>query len=576
MPPQDSSGSTKSHPPTQYGPRAPFFSAPPWVRSYKAKWLKRDLLAGITLAAYAIPVSLAYAVLAGLPPQVGIYCYLVGGLGYALLGSSRHLAVGPTSAISLIFAVALGHLANNDPSRLLQMASITTMMVAAVFALAWLLRLSVLVNFISESVLVGFKAGAALAIAMTQLPKLFGTPGGGDNFFSRLVTLIEQVSVINPVVLVLALTTMILLTIGDKLYPGRPVALAVVILSLLAVPVLNLQQYGITLVGLLPAGLPSLDLTRFKLIDFSVQEIREMARLAGACFLLSYIESISAARTFAIKHRYDIDARRELLALSTANLFSALFQGYPSAGGLSQSAVNEKAGARSPLALLFASLVLGLVLLYLTGLLRNLPQAVLAAVVLVAIRGLVNLKEVQHLWHVSRVDFYAALVAFLGVLVLGILDGVILALLASLLMLLKRSATPHVAFLGRIPGTSRFSDLARHPTNEFLPRALAFRVEAPILYFNVEHILRSVLEQVRNTALPLQVVVCDLSTSPYVDIAGARMLMRLHKELGARGIKFRVVEAHAEVRDILRGEGLEEHIGRISRGVAMADVLGEY
>jgi len=271
-----------------------------------------------------------------------------------------------------------------------------------------------------------------------------------------------------------------------------------------------------------------------------------------------------------------VDARQELLGLGAANLLTGLFQGYPSAGGLSQSAVNEKAGARTPLSLVFASLALGLVLLFLTGLLHNLPQAVLAAVVLAAVAGLINVRELRHLFRVSRPDFAAAGVALVAVLLLGILNGVIFAVVASLLLLLMRTSTPHVAFLGRIPGTNLFSDLERHPDNRPIPGALLFRVEAALLYFNVEHILRDVLGRVRAAPPGLQLVICDLSNSPYVDLAGARMLTRLHDELAAMKIELLVVEAHGTQRDILRAEGLEKLVGPLQRTFTLADAVAEF
>jgi high affinity sulfate transporter 1 len=553
-----------------------FFPPARWLAGYRPKWLGPDLLAGFTLAAYAIPVSLAYATLAGLPPQMGLYCYLIGGLGYALFGSSRQLAVGPTSAISLVFGITLAPLAGGDADRLLSLAALTTVLVAGLFLLAWLLRLSVIVNFISESILTGFKAGAALSIMVTQLPRLLGVPGGGEDFFSRLGLVVRQLGDANLVVLAVGVAAIVLLMLGGKWLPGRPVALAVVILSLVAVPLLGLSQHGVNGVGPLPPGLPALVPRGFDLHGLDVDTRRQLLSLAFACFLLSYIESISAARAFALKHRYEVDARQELLGLGAANLLAGLFQGYPSAGGLSQSAVNDKAGARTPLALVFCSVTLGLVLLFLTGLFANLPNTVLAAVVLVAVLGLINLREFRHLFRVSRLDFAAAVAALAGVLVLGILNGVIFAVVASLLMLLQRSSTPHVAFLGRIPGTNRFSDLARHPDNQPVPGALLFRVEAALLYFNVDHVRRDVLQRVRDLPPGLKLVICDLSNASYVDLAGARMLAHLSGELKAQGVGLRIVEAHATERDILRAEGLEKMAGPLHRDVLLADAVAEF
>jgi high affinity sulfate transporter 1 len=537
-----------------------------WLPRYQSAWLRFDLVAGVTLAAYAVPVSLAYAGLAGLPPQMGLYCYLLAGLGYAVLGTSRHLAIGPTSAISLLMGVTLAGLAAGDAARQAALASLTALIVAGVFGLAWLLRLSVLVSFISESILTGFKAGAALVIASTQLPKLFGVKGGGDDFFERMVLIVQQVPDTNLLTLAIGVGAILLLLLGEKFLPGRPVALGVVLLALVVATLGQVEEHGVKVVGQLPEGLPSFQVAG----PSGIAELRQLIHLAFACFLLAYIESVSAARTFALKHHYTVDARQEFLGLGAASLVVGLWQGFPVAGGLSQSAVNEKGGARTPLSLVFASGVIGLVLLFFTGFFRNLADAVLAAIVLLAVKGLIDLKELRYLWRASRLDFAAAGVALVGVLTMGILDGVIIAVLASAAMLLGRTSRPHVAFLGRIPGTERFSDLARHPENEPIPGVLVFRVESSLVYFNVDHVLQTVLERAESEP-GLQRVVCDLSTSPYVDIAGVRMLKRLHDELADKGIGFRVVGAHSAVRDRLRFEKLQDWVGPINRHVSLSE-----
>lgn len=460
---------------------------PGWLREYSRFMVRADLVAGLTLAAYAIPVSIAYASLAGLPGQAGLYCYLFGGLGYALFGSSRQLAIGPTAAISLAVGTALASLAVADPSRYAALAALTAGMVAVMSLLAWLLRLNHLVNFVSETVLLGFKAGAALSIAATQLPKLFGVPGGGENFFSRLYELCLQLGDTNLHVLLVGLAALLLLLLGDKLLPARPVALLVVAASLLLMALTSLTEQGVKVVGDLPQGLPPLSLPAITFTD-----VDKLIPLAFACFLLSYIESVSAARTFAAQHGYPIDPGRELLALGMANLLAGLGQGYPVAGGLSQSAVNDKAGAKTPAAICWAAIIIALVSLFLTGLFRNLPEAVLAAVVLVAVKGLIDIRELGHVWRVSRFEFNVAMVALVGVLFLGILRGIVLASIVSILLLLRRASHPHVAMLGRIPGMDRFSDIERHPRNESIPGVLLFRVESSLLYFNVEHVLSEV------------------------------------------------------------------------------------
>lgn len=552
------------------GTRSKWSWLPPvrWLGGYQAAWLPGDVVAGVTLAAYAIPVSLAYASLAGLPPQVGIYGYLLGGLGYALLGSSRQLAVGPTSAISLMVAASVAPMAEGDAERYVQIASLAAFTVAGLCFLAWLFRLSVLVTLISDSILVGFKIGAGLTIAMTQLPSLFGIAGGGHNFFERVYLLVGQLGHIQLVVLAMGAVAIAMLLMGERWLPGRPVALAVVALSIFLATVLGLPAIGVPVTGNIPEGLPTLAGPALRLRD-----VEGIVPLAAGCLLLAYIEGVSAARTFAAKHGYDLDPRQEFLGIGAANLGAALGHGYPVAGGLSQSAVNDKAGAHTPLALLAASTTLALCLLFLTGLLENLPKAVLAAVVLTAILGLFDFRGLLYMWRVSRMDFYAATIAIIGVLLLGILQGILLAALISILLLLARASRPHVALLGRVPGTNSYSDLARHPENEPLGSVIACRPEASLLYVNAGSVLETVMASVLKNRSKIRAVVCDLSASPYLDLAGARILHALHDELAAQGIALQIVGARGRVRDLLRADGLAEKVGGLERAVSLDDAI---
>lgn len=547
--------------------RFPYLPPVTWLAQYRPAWLGHDLIAGATLAAYAIPVSLAYAGLAGLPPQVGIYGYLLGGLGYALLGSSRQLAIGPTSAISLMIATTVGEMAAGDADRYAAIASLAAFTVALLCLMSWLLRLSMLVRLISDSILVGFKAGAGLTIIMTQLPSLFGVSGGGHDFFERAVLLAGQLGQANVLVLAVGIVAVAILLLGERFLPGRPIALAVVALAIAATGVFGLAALGLPTTGYVPRGLPSLAGPALRLRD-----VEGIFPLAAGCLLLAYIESVSAARTFAAKHSYEIDPRQEFLGLGAANLAAAFGHGYPVAGGLSQSAVNDKAGARSPLALIFASVALGLCLLFLTGVLAYLPKAVLAAVVFTAVLGLIDIPALRRMWRISKMDFYAAAIALAAVLLLGILQGILLAAAASVLLLLARASQPHVAFLGRIPGTDRYSDIARHPENERIAGLVAFRPEASVLYVNADSVLAAVLGYCR-TASGVRLVVCDLSASPFIDLAGCRMLHQLHDALAPRGIALRIVGAHGRLRDMLRADGIGEKVGGLDRTAGLDDLL---
>lgn len=539
-----------------------------WLPAYNSQFLKSDIVAGITLAAYGIPVSLAYATLAGLPPQYGIYGYLVGGFCYALLGTGKQLAIGPTSAISLLIGTTIAGMAGGDLQRWADIASLTALVFAAMAIIAYLFRLSGIVNFISETVLVGFKAGAALTIGLTQLPKLFGTEGGGEHFFERFILIIRQLPETNITVFIFGIVAIVVLIIGEKLLPGRPVAIVVVIASIILIGATSLGSQGFKTVGIIPSGLPSFHLPSLRLTD-----VDGVIPLAFACFLLSYIESVSAAKALAQKNGYEIDPRQELLALGFANAGAAFGQSYPVAGGLSQSSVNDTAGAKTPLSLVFASIAIGICLLFLTSTIQNLPNVILAAIVLVAIRGLVDLKEFKHLYKIDKKEFIIAMIALLGVILFGILKGVLLAAVITLLLLIKAASSPRVAYLGRIKGTTLLSDMLRHPENETIPGVLIVRVEASLLYFNVDYVRNQVWSKIEEEAGSLKTVIFDMSSSPLVDIAGARLLKRLYFDLKARGISMEIAEALSEVRDLLRAENLETHFGHISRSVSVNDII---
>jgi sulfate permease, SulP family len=540
-----------------------------WLLRYRLSWLPSDAIAGVTLAAYAIPVSLAYATLAGLPPEIGIYGYLLGGLGYALFGSSHHLAVGPTSAISLMIAASVGALAGGNATRFAEIASLVAFAVAVLCAISWLFKLSVLVRLVSDSILVGFKAGAGLTIIMTQLPSLFGVAGGGHNFFDRAARLAGQLGDLHALVLVIGVVSIALLLAGERLMPGKPVGLTVVALAILVASLFGFASLGVPLTGKIPEGLPGLGLPTFGMLEF-----QELFPIATGCLLLAYIEGVSAARSFATKHGYSLDVRQEFLGLGAANLAVALGHGYPVAGGLSQSAVNEAAGARTPLALVFCSVTLSLCLLFFTGLLTNLPKAVLAAIVFAAVYKLIDASALIRMWQVSRIDFYAAAIALVSVLLLGILQGVLLAAIASIFLLLARASHPNVAFLGRLPGTGRYSDNARHEGIEPLVGVIAFRPEASLLYINVEAVMELVLNAMEKST-GVRLVACDLSASPFIDLAGVRMLHDLHDELASRHVTFCIVGAHGQLRDLLQAEGLGEKTDSGAWMRTLDSVLGD-
>ena len=539
-----------------------------WLRSYDPTWLRGDVVAGITLAAYLLPAGLGDASLANLPPQAGLYACLFGGLVFWLFCSSRHTAITVTSAISLLVGASLGDIAGGDTTRFGVLAACTAVLVAGIAFLAWLVRAGSIINFISESVMVGFKCGVALFLASTQLPKLFGIHGEHGNFWVNSGAFLKHLGDTNTTSLAVGGIALAVLVLGKIFLQNKPVALFVVVGGIVASEQLGLKDHGVKLLGEVPQGLQHIDVTA---IPWG--QLNDLLPLTFACFLLGAVETAAIGRTFAAKHGGRLDANQEFLALAASNLAAGLGSGFPVSGGMSQSLVNEGGGARTPLSGAFAAGIILVVVLFFSRLLAALPQPVLAAVVLVAVAGLFKVSALKHLWRGDRKEFLVAMAAIVGVLGQGLLRGVMIGAIISLVLLIRRASRPHVAVLGRIPGTRRFSDCERHTDNESIPGALVFRPEASLLYFNMDHVRDTILERTRAEATPPSLVVMDLSAAAYVDMHSAQMLAELAGELTAAGIRVQAVEARSSVRERLRNEGVEEKVGGINRFTTVADAV---
>src|SRR5213594_3619229 len=542
-----------------------------WLPGYERKWLRADLIAGVTLAAYLMPAGLADASLANLPAEAGLYACLFSGLVFWLFCSSRHTAITVTSAISVLVGASLGDLAGGDSSRFWALASCTALIVGGLAFIAWLAKAGVIVNFISESVLVGFKCGIALFIASTQLPKLFGFKGSHGDFWERSGYFFSHLRDTNLASLLLGLGALAVLLLGKRFLKNKPVALFVVIAGIVAAASMDLGRLGVKLLGQVPQGLPP-----FGLPAVHVSDLNDLLPLALGCFLIGMVETAALGRTFAVKHGYRFDANQELLGIASANVMTGLGYGFPVSGGMSQSLVNESGGARTPLSGFFAALLTLLIVLFVSGALRNLPQPVLAAIVLMAVTGLFKVTALRHLWRADRSEFVVATAALLGVLGAGLLRGVLIGAIISLVQLLRRASRPHVAFLGRIPGTRRFSDMARHPDNEPVPGALLVRVESSLLYFNAEHVRDTVAARLRAEATSPKIVILDLSASPHMDIQACGVVMNMADDIKAAGARLQIVEARSSVRDRLRAEGIEEHVSHVNRFTSVADAVEHF
>src|SRR5881409_3389977 len=547
------------------------FPAVTWLRDYNRSWLRSDAIAGITLAAYLLPAALGDASLARLPPQAGLYACLFGGLVFWIFCGSRQTSISVTSAISLVIGASLGEITGGNTTRFAALAAATALLVSLIAFIAWLAKAGVLVHFISESVMTGFKCGVALFLASTQLPKLFGFQSANGSFCGNAGHFFRHLNETNSMSLLVGGSALALLILGKIFLKHKPVALFVVIGGIIAASTLSLETRGVKLIGAVPQGIPPL-----RLPALYWRDLNELLPLALACFLLGAVETAAIGRMFVAKHGGRFDANQENLALAASNLFAGLGGGFPVSGGTSQSLVNEEGGAKTPLSTALAAVFILVVVLFFSHLLSALPQPVLAAVVLVAVAGLLNLSALKELWRDDRSEFVVAIAAFGGVLTFGLLRGVMIGAAISLVQLVRVSSRPHVALLGRIPGTRRFSDSDRHSDNEIIPRVMIFRPESALIYFNVDNVCEAILNRVRVEPKPPRLVVLDLSAAPLVDMQSAHTLAGMVDELTDQGIQFHAVEPRSSVRDRLRHAHVDGRLGGIDRFTTVADVIDHF
>jgi sulfate permease, SulP family len=542
-----------------------------WVSTYTTGRFGLDLLAGLSLGAFVIPESLAYASLAQLPPVTGLYCYLVAGIVYALFGTSRQLAVGPTSALAIVIASSVAAMGGDDPSRAIAIGSAVALMVGMVCVAGRFVGLANAAYFISDPVLIGFKSGAAFYIASTQLPKLFGLEGVAGNFFVRVAHVVASLPQTHVPSLLFGLAAITLFVLFERLLPGRPTTLIVVIAAIAVTTVFGLSASGIKIIGDLPSGLPGINVP-----DIHASDISALIPVALACFVLAYGETISVARSFAQKYGYDINPEQELTALGAANIATAMAHGFPVGGGMSQTAVNDMGGATSPVALIVTSGAIALTLLFFATFFHNLPEPVLGAIVLMAAARLVRLAELRRLRIESRAEFWTSIVACLGVLFFGLLDGLLLAAVGSLVMLLAQTSRPLVVALGRERSTGQFVSRVRNPGAIDKPGTLVARSTITWFYFNAEHIRRQILDMVDRAPTEIRIVVLDFSNVPAVDITAGTILRGLARTLKDRGIRVEIAELRDEVVETLKIIGAECDLSPIAAHRTIDDCLAEH
>ena len=543
------------------------------LSNYRQEDLFGDLLAGVIVAIMLVPQGMAYALLAGLPPQIGLYASILPAILYGLLGSSRTLAVGPVALTSLLVAATVGPLAPQNSSQYLMLALALALLVGLIQLLMGMLRLGTLVNFISHPVLSGFTSAAALIIAFSQLKYIFGLSMPRLEHLNEIsVFIFQHLHETNPYTLAIGLGSIAVLIFFKNGLPellarrhmpqswilpiSRSGPLAVVISATLLVWGLGLHEWAaVQVVGKIPAGLPGLTLPSFDLAQLS-----GLLPSAVTLSLIAFLESISVAKSLASKRREKVDANQELVALGIANLGAAISGGYPVAGGFARSVVNSSVGARSGLASIITAILIALTLVFLMPLFFFLPQAVLAAIIIIAVVKLIDLATVRQVWRYSKADGLSLLVTFAAVLVVGIENGILLGVALALALYLWRTSRPHIAMLGRIAESEHYRNVLRHPV-ETCPQVLSVRVDESLYFANAQYLESSLLAAVaENKQVNKLVLVC--SAVNFIDASALETLENLRRELNDAQVAFYLAEIKGPVMDRLQKVGFIEKLGQ--------------
>jgi len=536
-----------------------------WLPTYDRAWLTADVIAGLTLWGLVVPEAMAYAGVANLPPQMGLYTLLAALLVYALLGTSRHLVVQATSATAALLASSVVGVmiaaelvdagATPDPATYQLYATAFVLVVGVVFFVAGIARLGFITQFLSKPVMDGFVTGLALFVAVGQLNKLFGVPKGEGNTVEKFMAILRELPQANWVTFAVGASALALLFLLPRWNKKIPAGLIVLFGYIALSTVLGLYaNYGVEVVGSLPQGLPKLRLPLVPVAAFVA-----MIAPAIGVLLVAYSEALGVAREFGEKHGYEVDPNQELNAHALANLASSLFGGMIAAGSMSASAVKEGAGARSQVANLVTWGMAVVTVLFLTPLFRNLPEAVLAALIIHAVWHIIASRKLQRIRLVSRTEFWLGLITLAGVILVDVLEGMLLGLLCSLLLMVYRTTRPHVSSLGRVPGVpGAYSDLTRHPENTPVPGVLILRIDAPMYYANALTVRDRVKELVEGAQTPPQALIFDAAAQDSLDITSAEVVKGLVKELHGQGIEVYAAEVHDPVLEFGRMSGLFE------------------
>jgi sulfate permease, SulP family len=526
------------------------------LRGYQRSWLRGDLLAGVTVAAYLVPQVMAYAEVAGLPAIAGLWAAVAPLVVYAILGSSRQLSVGPESSTALITATAVGVLVAGDQQNYAGTAAALALAVGAICLICWLARLGFLANLLSHPVLIGYMAGIAGLMIVSQLSKVSGIAVEGDSVLSELRSFVAHLGEVHLPTLLVAAGTFIVLVVLQRLLPRWPGPLIAMVLAAVAVAVLDVDQFGVKTVGRVPRGLPPAAIPDFSTIDFGT-----LLPAALGVTIVAYTDNVVTGRAFAARRREVIDARQEFLALGAANLGAGLFSGFPVSSSGSRTVIGDAVGSRTQLYSLVTAAIVLLTMLFLGPALATFPLAALGALVMFAALRLIDFAELRRIARFRRSELFLALATTAAVLIFDVLYGIAVAVALSILDLLRRIARPHDGILGYVPGLAGMHDIDDYATGRQVPGLLVYRYDAPLFFANAEDFKRRALASVDAADPPVEWFLLNAEANTEVDLTAVDALEEVRRTLAGRGIVFALARVKFELREILASAGFIDRIG---------------
>jgi SulP family sulfate permease len=529
-----------------------------WLPAYEKKWLSGDVVAALTVWALLVPEALAYAGIAGVPVQYGLYAAPFALLAYAVFGSSRHMVFGPSAEGAAVSAAVVAPLAaSGGQDRYLALTITLALMVGVIMVVLGLARMGFLAKFFAAPVLDGFIVGAAIFIAVGQLGKVFGIAAEGDNTFSKFADIFRQAGSWSWATIAVGASCLLLLFLLHRFTPKIPAALTILVLAIILSSALNFLDHGVSIVGEVPSGLPG-----WSLKGVGLNDIWQLLPGALGLVVLCFAESLATAKVYSTKYGYRLDPNLEMISYGMANVGAGLFQGFAVTGSVSKTAANDAAGGKTELAMVFCSVLTLLTILFLAGLFKYLPEATLAAVVIHAVARLIRFKELWRLYRTRKVDFLLAISAFFGVLFFGLLEGILIGVLLSLVLFIKRASSPHWAVLGVDESGKRYGDLREHAEYRPVDPALViFRFDAPLIFSNADEFCDEIMRLVEETDPQPRAVIIDGEDMFDIDTTAADKFIELRSGLAAKGVTLYLARVHAPTLEFMRREGVVEAVG---------------